>query len=122
MSQPTAQRFDVFNGTDDAILMQIMERSRETGSASKLKTPAAVTRAYLTVLSPTPISLDSTASPTLLTWNTTGKFTIILGGESIPEGTYGFRLIIVEGGSDKQLVHEDVHDAKIKVVDTTLPS
>ena len=46
MSQQVATRFDVYIGTDDAIIIQINERSRETGSATRADGHTRLSRTY----------------------------------------------------------------------------
>jgi hypothetical protein len=119
MPQNVATRFDVFNGTDGSIQIQVNELSRTTGLESALDT-SGVDRAQLSVLSSPVVSVDSDSAPAKLSWNDTGLFTAVLGGESIAEGTYSFRLIVRdEASDDTQLIHEDMQETTVRVLDTT---
>lgn len=118
MSYPQV-RYRVFNGTDNNIKIKVVQVS-SNGTETALDT-TAVTRALLTVLATVPVSLDSQDDSSLLSWDTAGVFTAVLGGQNLEVGNWKFRLLVTDSvGTNHQLVHETEQDALIEVTDSTI--
>lgn len=107
----TAITEDLWNGRDNVVVIQILEDLVP-------KDMTAVTRIVITVGSTV---VDSDTSPTAITWEgATGKVTLKLGGESIPDGTHACELVAYDpiNSNGVMLIHKD-SDAQLTLVART---